>query len=55
LRFIAGLGADQRCGLKAAFERARDDEVELDVQCVQYMSELEAVLFALFVEGAFGV
>jgi hypothetical protein len=29
--FVAGLGADERCGLEAALEGARDDEVELDV------------------------
>jgi hypothetical protein len=53
LGFVAGLGADERSGLEAALERAGDDEIELDVQCIQHVSELETVLFALFVEGAF--
>jgi len=55
LGFVAGLGADERGGLEAALERAGDDEVELDVQGVEHMRELEAVLFACLIEGAFGV
>jgi hypothetical protein len=55
LGFVAGFGADERGGLEATLERARDDEIELDVECIQYVSELEAVLFAFFIEGAFGV
>ena len=50
---VAGLGADEGGGLQAALERAGDDEVELYLQCVQYMGELEAVALAVFVEGAF--
>ena len=53
--FVAGLGADERCGLEAALEGAGDDEVELDVQGVQHVRELEAVLLAFFVEGALDV
>jgi hypothetical protein len=53
--FIAGLSADQGGGLEAALEGARDDEVELDVQGVEHVSELETVLFAFFVKGALGV
>jgi hypothetical protein len=55
LGFVAGLGADERGGLEAAFEGAGDDEVELDVQRVEHVGELEAVLFAFFIEGTFGV
>jgi len=55
LGFVAGLGADERGGLEAAFEGAGDDEVELDVQRVEHMSELEAMLLAFLIEGAFGV
>jgi hypothetical protein len=55
LGFVASLGADERGGLKATLEGAWDDEVELDVERVEYMSELEAVLLAFFIEGAFGV
>jgi len=35
--FVSRLCAYQGCGLKTAFERARDDEVELYVQRIQYM------------------
>src|SRR5207302_4586670 len=55
LGFVAGLGADQRCGLEGAFEGAGDDQVELDVERVEHVSELEAVLLACFIERAFGV
>ena len=55
LRFVAGLGADERGGLQAALEWAGDDEVELDVQGVQDMGELEAVALAFLVEGALEV
>ena len=53
LGLVACLGAYEGGGLEAAFERAGDDEVELDVQCVQHMGELEAVFLAFFVEGTF--
>jgi hypothetical protein len=55
LGFVASLGADERRGLEAALEGAGDDQVELDVQRVQHVSELEAMLLALFIERAFGV
>jgi hypothetical protein len=55
LGLVAGLGADERGGLEAAFEWARDDEVELDVECVEDVCELEAVALAFLVEGAPGV
>ena len=55
LGFVAGLGADEGGGLEAALERARDDEVELEVQGVQHVRELEAVALAFFVEGTLGV
>ena len=55
LRFVAGFCADERSGLEAALEGARGNEIELDVQCVQYLRELEALLFAFFVERAFQV
>ena len=53
--FVAGLGADEGGGLEAALERAGDDEVELNVQRVQDVSELEAVLLAFLVERALEV
>ena len=52
LGFVAGFGADEGGGLKAALEGARDDEIELYVQCIQHMREVEAVSFAVFIEGA---
>jgi hypothetical protein len=55
LGLVAGLGADKRCGLKAALERTRDDEIELHVESVEDVGELETVFFAFFVEGAFQV
>jgi hypothetical protein len=53
LRFVAGLGADEGGSLKAALQGTGDNEVKLDVQCIQHMGELETMLFALLVEGAF--
>ncbi len=35
LGFVAGLGADEGGGLQAAFERAGDDEVELDFRALR--------------------
>jgi len=55
LGLVAGFGAYEGCGLEAALERTRDDEVELYVQCIQHMREVEAVSFAVFVEGALEV
>ncbi len=51
-RLVAGLGADEGGGLEAALEGARDDEIELYVHRVQDLRELQAVAFAVFVEGA---
>ena len=55
LGLVAGFCADQGCGLEAPLQGARDDEVELDVESIQYVSELDAVLFAFLVERALGV
>lgn len=55
LGLVAGLGADEGGGLEAALEGARDDEVELYVQCIQHMREMEAVPVAFFVEGPFEI
>ncbi len=55
LGLVAGLGADEGGGLEAALEGARDDEIELYLQCIQDVREMEAVAFAVFVEGAFEV
>jgi hypothetical protein len=55
LGFVAGFSADERGGLETALERAWDDQIELDVQCVQHLGELEAVFFAFFIEGALRV
>jgi hypothetical protein len=55
LRFIAGFGADQGSSLKATFERARDDEVELNLQTIQNVGEMHALAFAVLVERAFQV
>ena len=54
-RLVAGLGADEGGGLQAALERAGDDEVELDVQRIEDVSELQAVALALFVERSFDI
>ena len=53
--FVAGLGAYEGGGLEATLEGARDDEVELYVQCIQYMRELDAVFFPFFIKGALRV
>jgi hypothetical protein len=55
LGFVTGLGADQGGGLQAALERARDDEVELNVQGVEHVSELQTMLFAFLIKGALGI
>jgi len=55
LAVVAGLGADERGGLEAALEGAGDDEIELDVESVEDVGELEAVLLAVLVERAFDV
>ena len=55
LGFVAGLGSDEGGCLEAALEGAGDDEVELDIQCIQYVCEVEAVVFAIFIEWAFEV
>lgn len=55
LGFVACLGAYEGGGLEAALERARDDEAELYVQSIQHMREVDALLLALFVEGALRV
>jgi hypothetical protein len=55
LGLVAGLGADEGGGLEAAFERARDDEIELNVKGVQHVGELEAMLLALLVERTLDV
>jgi hypothetical protein len=52
LRLVAGFGAYEGGGLEAALEGARDDEIEVYLQCIQHMCELKAVSFAFFVEGA---
>ena len=52
---IAGLGADELRGLKTALQRAGDDEIKVDVECVEDVGELEAVTLALLVERAFNV
>ena len=49
---VAGLGTDEGGRLEAAFEWARDDEVELYVHCIQHLRELKAVALAFFIEGA---
>ena len=48
----AGLGAYEGGGLEAALEGARDDEIEVYLQCIQHMREMEAVAFAFFVQRA---
>jgi hypothetical protein len=55
LGLVAGFGADEGGCLEAALEGARDDEIELYVQCIQHMREVEAVAFTVFVEGAFEI
>jgi hypothetical protein len=36
--------------LKAPLEGTRDNQIELNIQSIQHIGELEAVLFAFFVE-----
>lgn len=55
LRLVAGLGADERGGLEAALERARDDQVELDFQVIEDVRELERVTLTLFIQRSFEV
>jgi hypothetical protein len=55
LGLIAGFGAYERGGLEAALEGARDDEIEVYLQCIQHMREVEAVSFAVFIEGTLEV
>jgi len=50
--FVAGLGADERGCLQASLQIAGDDDIELNIQCVQDVGELEAVALAVFIEGA---
>jgi hypothetical protein len=52
---VAHLVGDERGGLEASLEGARDDEVEVYVEGVEDVGELEAVTLAVFVEGTFGV
>jgi len=40
LGFVASFGADERSGLHASFEIAGDDDIKLDLQCIQNMSKL---------------
>jgi hypothetical protein len=55
LGFVTGLGADEGGGLEAALEGAGDYEIELNFQGVEDVGEVEAVAFAVLVEGAFQV
>lgn len=55
LGLVAGLGAEERGGLEAALEGARDDEIELDLEVGDDVRELEAVALAVAVEGSFDV
>ena len=50
---VAGLSADQRCGLERALERAGDDAVELDIESAEKDADEDALLLAFFVEGPF--
>lgn len=52
LGLVAGLGADEGGGLEATLERAGDDEIELYLQCIQYIREMEAVALAVFIQRA---
>ena len=52
---VAGLGADELCGLQAALERAGDDEIEVDRQRAEDVREVDAVALAVLVERAFDV
>jgi hypothetical protein len=52
---VAGLCADERGSLEAALEGAGDDEIELNVEGIEDVGELQAVLLAFLVEGAFEV
>jgi len=53
LRFVPGFGTHERGCLKAALERTRNDEIELNLQFIQNVGEMQALPFAVLVEGAF--
>ncbi len=42
LGLVAGLGGDELGGLEGAFEGARDDEIEVDLEGVEDVGELQA-------------
>jgi hypothetical protein len=48
--FVAGFGGDELSGLERALERAGDDEIEVDLEGVEDMGEVEAVLLAFSIE-----
>ena len=51
LLLVAGLGGDELGGLLAALEGAGDDEVKAGLEGVEDVGELEALGFAVLVEG----
>jgi len=55
LGFVPCLSADERGGLEAALQWAGDNQIELDVQCIQNIGELQAVFFSFFIKRALGV
>lgn len=55
LLLVAGLGGDELGGLLGALERARDDEIEAEIESVEDVGELEALGLAVLVEGALEV
>jgi hypothetical protein len=55
LRLIAHLRSYQGCCLKASLERTGDDQVELQIQLIQYGAQLQAVPLAIFIERTFAV
>jgi hypothetical protein len=50
LGLVAGFGGDELGGLERSLERAGDDEVEVDLEGVEQMGEVQAVLLSLSIE-----
>jgi hypothetical protein len=55
LLFVAGLGGYELGGLLGALERARDDEIEVELESVEDVGELQALGLAVLVDGTLEV
>jgi len=52
---VSGLSTNELGGLEAALERAGNDEIEVDCECVEDVREMQALTLTVFVERAFDV